>query len=48
MADARLKMLSRITLVEIPALVLRVKHPKRHLRLLWGIEKLTRLFSNPS
>ena len=34
--------------MEIPALFVRVKHPKRHVRVLWGIERLTRSFSNPS
>ena len=33
-----------ITLKETLALVLREKHPKRHVCVLWGIERLTQSF----
>ena len=36
-AEERLTALSIIPLMDRPALVLRVKYPKRHVRLIWGI-----------
>ena len=48
MVEEQLTTLARIPLTEIPALVVRVKHPKRHVIVFWGIERLARSFSNLS
>ena len=45
-AEERLAMLDIITLKESPAVVLRVRHPKKHVRVIWGIERLACYFCN--